>query len=312
MWRSRCPRLVVASTGLVLLAAPLAWRAVDASPASDLDPTLPSVSAAVEGAYDEDGCLRTGPDEVDCSVRAAEVDAALAEGEGGAPRHLQGFMGLRWLDPTPATGPRVLETTVSRHGAPGALVLVGLVRNEGTELLAEIRVTATLLAADGEVLGTAGATSPVTAVRPGEPVPFTVVTDQPAASVAGVRWSAGGARAVAGAETARALAWTTWFTRPAGGDPVSLYLRRETSGPRPELVFGGVENVGDDPVGSPRVVVGWLAPDGRLAAWAEAPVATPSGGAATTLVPGRAADALVVTDAVPPTGSEVLVWGYGS
>lgn len=312
MWRPRPLLLLVTATGLAVLAAPLAWRGADAAP-TVVDPALPSVAETVEGAYDEDGCLRTGPAEVDCSVRAEDLDASLADGDGGAPRHLQGFVGPRWLEPTPGTGPRVLETTVERQGGEAApLVLSGLVRNEGAAVLAEVRVTATLLAVDGRVLGTATATSPVTAVRPGEPVPFTVVTDQPAAAVARVRWSAGGARATVGAETTRALAWTTWFTRPAGGEPVSLYLRQEGTGPRPELVFGGVENVGGAPLGSPRVVAGWLAPDGRLVAWAEAPVVGPAGGPTARLAPGASADALVVTDAVPPSGSELLVWGYAA
>lgn len=308
--RLRAPWILAAAlaAGLALPGVALVAGADDPEPAPAL-PELPSVADQVDGLYDDDGCLQTGPDEVDCSVRAAEVDAALSEGGPAETRHLEGFVGSRWLGRVDGGGPTVVPASVERSGT-GAFVATGLARNESSVVLATIEVTARLLDAAGEELAVVTAPSPVHDVRPGEPAPFRVHADVDAATVARIEWTAAGG--VSGDPAHRALSWTSYWERPEGGDPVDLYLYRDGRGPRPHLVFGSVASVGADPVGHPEVVVGWLSPDGRLIGLVTAPVRGPDGGPLAVLAAGGAADAMVVAEVTPPAGAEVLVWAQGS
>ncbi len=288
--------------GLVLVAR------ADDPPAAPVLPELPSVAEDVDGLYDQDGCLRTGPAEVDCSVRAAEVDAALREGGANETRHLEGFVGSRWLARVDGRGPTVLSATVERSES-GAFVASGLARNEGLEVLADLEVSARLLDAAGEELEVVTTTSPVHDIRPGEPVPFVLRAQVATAAVARVQWTvAGGALGDPGR---RSLSWTPYWERPAGGDPVDLYLYQDGDGVRPHLVFGGVESLTDRPLARPEVVVAWLGADGRLVEMVTAPVRGPGGGPLAGIAGRAAADALVVA-AAPPDGAEALVWVQGS
>ena len=308
--RARAPWILAVAVvaALAVPGAALVAGADDPGPAPAL-PELPSVADQVEGLYDDEGCLRTGPTEVDCSVRAAEVDAALSEGGAGETRHLEGFVGSRWLAQVNGRGPTVLAATVERSTV-GAFVASGLARNEGPSVLASLEVTARLLDTEGTELAAITVSSPVRDIRPGEPAPFVLRADVDAAAVAGVEWSAAGG--VAGDGTARALSWTPYWERPAGGDPVELYLYRDGGGPRPHLVFGSVASVGGSSSARPEVVVGWLSPEGRLVEVVTAPVSGPDGAPLADLPAGGAADALVLTDAALAVGAEMLVWVQGS
>ncbi len=308
--RSRAPWILAVAVvaALAVPGADLVAGADDPPPPPAL-PELPSVAGLVDGLYDGDGCLRTGTDEVDCSVRAAEVDAALSDGGAGATRHLEGFVGSRWLAPVSGGGPTVLPASVARSTA-GSFIASGLARNESPTVLATIEVTAQLLDAEGTELAVVTVTSPVHDLRPGEPAPFTLAADVESAAVARVVWTAAGGATGDGHH--RALSWTPFWERPADGEPVDLYLYRDGRGPRPHLVFGSVASVGDEPIGRPEVVVGWLSPEGRLIALVVAPVRSPDGASLTSLAAGGAADALVVAETAPPTGAETLVWVQGS
>lgn len=294
---------------------PAAWAWAGAPTADAGGPELPSVAGAVQGLYDDQGCLHTGVDTVDCSVRADRLDQVLAEGTGGGPRHLEGFVGPLWSDGGRAGAPRVLPETVLTHGDPagadgGGTTWTGLVRNEGDTVVAAVTVTARVLAADGGVLGTVEATSPVTDVRPGEPVPFTLSAPVPGDRVGGVEWSARGVGT--GSADRRALAWTPYWERPAGGEPVAIYLFEDRDPARPHLHFGAVAVVGPTPVARPQVLVGWLDADGRLVAWGAAPVVAPDGAPVSTLAPGGLGDALVVAPMTPPPGGEPILWVVGA
>ena len=296
--------------GALVVAVPVgAWSLADADqPAAPALPELPSVAEQVDGLYDADGCLVTGPDEVDCSVRADAVDEALSHGPATETRQLEGFVGSHWLGQVTGTGPEVVASTVTTTTS-GAFRADGLVRNHGGLVVESVEVTARLLAADGAELAVVSATSPVHDVRPGEPVPFTVTADVDAGAVDHVEWSA-----AAGAEgdgTARALAWTPYWERPVGGEPVALYVEHDDTG-RPYLLFGSVTAVGDGPLGDPQVVVGWLDAEGRLVRTLSAPVVGPDGAAVDELAAGGAGDALLRADADPPAGGEAIVWVQGS
>lgn len=300
-------RSALLATGLLAVAVPVgAWSLADAGTPSAAPglPELPSVAEQVDGLYDEQGCLTTGTGEADCSVRADEVDEALSHGPATEARQLQGFVGTRWLGQVTGTGPEVLEDSV--RVADGAFAAQGLVRNHGEVTLATVEVTARLLDADGEELATVTATSPVHDVRPGEPAPFEISADVD--GVARVEWSAAGGEA--GDGDSRALAWTPYWERPVGGEPVDLYLHRDEAGERPYLLFGSVTAV--EAVASPEVVVAWLDADGRLVRTLSGPVVGPDGAAVDELTAGGAGDVLLSAEADPPVDGEVLVWVQGA
>lgn len=306
-------RFLIAGSVLAAVALPgagLVAGASDPAPAPGL-PELPSVTEQVDGLYDAAGCLRTGtgPDDVDCSVRADEVDEALSHGAATEPRLLEGFAGTYWLGEVDGQGPQVLSAsvTVSRTGSFRA---IGLARNEGHEVLASLEVTARLVDGAGAELDLVTVASPVHAVRPGEPVPFVLSSPVPASAVDHVEWRAAGGDA--GDESARALSWTPYWERPVGGDAVDLYLYGDEAGSRPHLLFGSVADVGGVGLDHPEVVVGHVAADGRLVAMASATVRGPDGTPLEHIDAGSAADAMVVAPSDPPAGGEILVWVQGS
>jgi hypothetical protein len=306
-------RLLLAGIGLAALAlsgAGLVAGASDPAPAPGL-PELPSVSEQVAGLYDDDGCLRTGagPDDVDCSVRADEVDEALSHGGAREPRLLQGFSGSHWLGQVDGRGPRVLPDSV-QLSAGGTFTASGLARNEGTEVLSTLSVTARLVDLAGAELDEVTVTSPVRDVRPGEPVPFTFTSPVAASTVDHVEWSATGG--ATGDEATRALSWTPFWERPVDGDPVALYLYRDGPGRRPHLLFGSVAAVGGTGVDRPEVVVAQVSADGRLVALASTSVTGPDGSPLAHLDAGAAGDALVVGSTDPPADGETMVWVQGS
>jgi len=307
------PRFLIAGTVLAAAAlsgAGLVAGAADPSPGSDL-PELPSVTEQVAGLYDGDGCLRTGPsaDDVDCSIRADEVDDALSHGGVREPRLLQGFSGSHWLGQVDGRGPRVLLDSVALS-AEGSFTASGLARNEGTEVLATLSVTVRLVDGAGAELDEVTVVSPVRDIRPGEPVPFALTSPVTASAVDHVEWSATGG--ATGDEATRALSWTPFWERPVDGEPVALYLYRDGAGPRPHLLFGSVAAVGGTGVDRPEVVVGQVSADGRLASVVSASVRGPDGSPLARLDAGATGDALVVDPGDPPAGGETMVWVQGS
>ena len=307
------PRLLIAASVLVAVALPgagLVAGAADPPPAPGL-PELPSVADQVGGLYDGDGCLRTGirSDDVDCSVRVDELDEALSHGGATEPRLLEGFSGSHWLGQVDGRGPRVLPGSV-RVGTEGPFTASGLARNEGTDVLASLEVTARLLDEDGAEIDVVTVASPVHDVRPGEPVPFVLSSPVGASAVDHVEWLVAGGEP--GDESTRALSWTPYWERPVGGDAVDLYLYHDGPGSRPHLLFGSVAVVGRAGLDRPEVVVGRLAADGRLVSVASAIVRGPDGSPRGRLDAGSAADAMVVAPTDPPEGGETLVWVQGS
>jgi hypothetical protein len=246
---------------------------------------------------------------VDCSVPAEAVDAALSQGVDGATRHLEGFVGSRWLTESDHGGPTVLASSIERT-ATGDFTASGLARNESPAVLATLEITARLLDVAGHELAEITVASPVHDIRPGEPAPFTLTAAVDAAQVDRVDWRASGGAVGDGAR--RALAWTPYWERPAGGEAVALYLYRDPPDDRPHLVFGAVASVGDVALHRPEVVVGWLSPTGRLVGLVRAPVRRPDGAPLVTLGPGDGGDALIIASAPPPPGAEALVWVQGT
>ena len=246
--------------------------------------------------------------EVDCSIRAEEVDRALSHGPATETRHLEGFVGSALARAGDGAGPTVVGPSVGvdHRLVPGP----GLARNEGTVAVETIEVTARLLDAAGAELATVTGASPVHDVRPGEPVPFDAV-DRRARFLRGRGRVVGDGRRT-GDGSARALAWTPYWERPVGGEPVDLYLHRDGGRrpPVPPVRLGrGRRWRGVD---EPEVVVAWLTAGGQVAAIASAPVRAPDGSPWPPCPPAVPPTPSWWPTADPPAGGEVLVWVQGS
>lgn len=261
-------------------------------------PTLPSAQVREPDRFDAQGCLKTSATGSDCAQQAGQLDAAAAGATTTDWRTLAGFVGKYWNNDHTADAATVLEQTVTaRPGASGTWAATGLARNDHSRTLAGLQVEATLRDAGGATIEVVRGTSPVTSVRAGEPVPFSVSsTTTPAAAVASVTWHVTEQDGVT-AEEARALELSTYWTRPAGDPrPIDMYLHHDQPGvPPPYLLFGSVVNRGAD-VRDPRVVVAWVDTAGRVVAVHTASVSDPTGAAATTLAAGAARDVLVAVD----------------
>lgn len=276
-------------------------------------PTLPPVAERHPEAYDASGCAQVGPDEVDCSATAADVDRAAAHPADGW-RTLAGYVGPHYATEVVA-GTVVLLDGTTTTATDGPWRATGLVRNDTTAPVTDVVVEATLLDASGSELGRARGDVPVDPIRPGEPAPFDVRADVPATAVAEVRWTVDFRPSDAADE--RLVELVTWWDRPADDpDAVDLYLYRDApDGPRPYLLFGAITNHGAVELPSPTVVAAWTDGDGRVVAVAETaavtdPVAATGG---PPLAPGASADFLFVLDERPAAvdDGQVLLWAVG-
>lgn len=272
-------------------------------------PALPGVEERFEGLYDDDGCLRLGDGDRDCSVTAQEIDDVLVGDSVDDVRHLAGFTGSRWTDDVSAGSAVVLEDTVTVATGP-EVELRGLVRNETTDTIDRIEVSATLRDAAGAVTARLTGPAAVGTVRSGEPVPFTLVGPAPGLAPDRIEWQATG---VTAEPVARELEWQSYWEQPAGGrEPVENHLYRESGdGPHPHVTFGAVRNVGPASSEDVAVVIAWMDEAGRVASVARSAVVDPTGAPVPSLRPGAMADALV-TSADVPLGAEALTWVGGS
>jgi hypothetical protein len=300
----RSPFVVLALGVTAMVATAGLYRTAQAGEQAAV-PELPGVEERFEGLYDEDGCLRTGEDDRDCSVTAEEIDEVLAGNSVDDVRHLAGFTGSHWTDQPAAGRPVVLEDTVD-VSIDADLELSGLVRNETSETVSVIEVSATVRDGRGEVISVLTGPAGVGTVRSGEPVPFVLSGPAPAAAVARVEWSA---TILDAPLVGRDLEWQSYWEQPGGRrDPVENHLYREVGpGPHPNVVFGSVRNIGSAPAADVAVVIAWLDDGGRIAAIGRSTALDPAGGPVPSLSAGSAADVLVVNAEVP-LGAEALTW----
>lgn len=268
-------------------------------------PTLPPIAARHPGAAGTDG--------------GREVDAQDAGASADDWRNLSGFTGRGFTTDRRTGAPVVLPESVVA-GTGGTWSAQGLVRNESGAVIARLGVVAELLGADGSVLERVETVSPVSNVRIGEPVPFSMRGQTPASMVASVRWasaSAGGSdeSTLAAAASSRAFeVWTLW-TRPVGGRPVDNALHRDgAAGPAAHLVFGSVANVGPA-TGAVRVVAAWVDDSGRVVAVADAGVVDADDAVVTAFPAEGLGNAMLVVEA--PAAAAVasltpMLWVVGA
>lgn len=220
-------------------------------------PTLPPLEERRPDDFADDGCP---VDEPECTSTAQDADRAAAQPEAGPDeeRMLLGFTGTGWLVNPSGSSLQVLEESVTYGTGPWSAQ--GLVRNETSDPADGVVVRASLLDASGATLEVvSGEISVPQPLRPGEPAPFELTGDVASDAVASVRWE------VTGSPTddqgARAVSPTIAWVRPADGDePVETYLYTDPAGSRPYVLFGTVENVGDDASGA-AATLAWLVDD---------------------------------------------------
>lgn len=224
-------------------------------------PTLPPLEERYPERYDDEGCPIELPD---CLSTAGDADASAAQLDAGpaAERALQGYTGTHWLvDPT--GGVRVLTETITALPEP-TWQTVGLVRNETGDEIDQVRIRATLIGADGQVIEVVeGPPAIPVALRAGEPAPFTLVADVPLADVASVRWDTRWEPATGSSTAQRALSAAVAWVRPAGEEPaLETFSYTDPPNERPHVAFGTVDNVGSAADGV-SAAFAWLV-DGRV------------------------------------------------
>ncbi len=261
--------------GLVLLAAcgPLptsepvgqgepAATTPSSAPATVTLPTLPDDRERFPDMYDERGCIRLGPEPdalVDCGAPPSPGEPQPPE-DPDAWKGLMGFIGPYYNLELRAQAVVVLEqsVTTTTQGSWGAW---GLVRNETPHPVGKVHVTASLLRADGTLLGEATGQVPVDPLRPGEPGPFSLTSTVAAAEVAGVEWSVGAGTPSSLAP--RDLEILLFWDLPYGDRERDPLLDPETP-PYPYVQFGRMHNLGTVPLPDPGVVGAWVNGEDRI------------------------------------------------
>jgi hypothetical protein len=286
---------------------------------SDL-PVLPSIEEREPQAFDEGGCLEAAPETGGCDVSAEQLDDIAAGAAGDQFRILSGFQGPRYTTDLTRAAVVVLEDTVAdAPAADGTWAAQGLARNELAEAALDVSVSARLLDAAGAELAVVEEPVIVDDLRSGEPTPFVLGSEVPAAEVAAVEWwaAAGSTSAPEAVEPARSGQITTYFVEPAGDrDPVEVLDHVDPAGSKPHLVYGSVAGVEGADVTEPSIVAAWLGADGRvLAVEDERLVRLGAGGVLESLDATGLGDFLLVQDG--PTASELLdaelaLWVVGS
>ena len=257
-------------------------------------------------AVDEDGCIVVVPDRL--GVENEDPERSCPEGDGtgpideevvsGPPESLEvalvgakGYMGPRYASAVPLTagtpGMYVLEDTVRIEQTGDRVTILGLVRNETTEVAPSIEVEAELHSKSGEVV-IAKDTALVTNVRPGEPVPFQLTASK-VGDVDRASWSAS---VVDSGPVNRDAVPSLLGTYLAGDrEPLVLsdYDESKTEAPYPYVLIGRLAYYGDGELSDIAVTLGWLDnKTGQLVGVATMSTVTP--GSSATKLAGFGAD----------------------
>lgn len=330
----RAPRRVVLSVavlGTLLVAGcgrASAPRPVDVgaplAPAAGGEPTLPTlppISQRAPDQFDPNGCLRTPVAPSACSSTAGQIDAEAARAAPDGTRTLAGFIGRYWSTDPPSGAVTVIEGSVTTATSPeGRWTAVGLVRNEQAGVIAGATVTAELVAADGNALGSVSGDALIRSLRPGEPAPFSLSSSVPAgAAVASVRWTASASSGVADPGARSIELQTFWVRVPSDPRRVDNEVFRDPpAGPVPLLVSGSITNRGAATIAKPRVVAAWLDGGGRVAVVRDVAAVASTGEPAASIDPALARDFLVDVDApavasvTPDQLRTPMLWSAGS
>jgi hypothetical protein len=233
-------------------------------------PTLPPLGERYPELFDENGCARISPLDdpglVDCGP-SSPLPEDLIEPPPDASRVLLGFEGPFYATEVSGEGVVVLEqtVTVATDGPWGAW---GLIRNETLLPVGGVQVIATLLGDEGKSLDVATAAAPVDPLRPGEPGPFALSSDVPAADVSVVEWAVvpGPPNPTGNRE---ADIYQNWWVPWGDREPIDFGYQDPPGGPPyPFVLSGGLRSLSERSMIRPVVVVAWLNKSDRVI-WVE-------------------------------------------
>ena len=266
-----------------MLAAAVAWSGVAEAFGSQMEtrgamPAVPPPYVRFPDGFDRDGCAlipRAGsPPLRVCPARRASLSSAVA-GDWG--RYL-GYEGPA-AAPSVSPGRVVLLPETLTTAARGWWRAAGLVRNDTSGIVREVRVTVTLATSGERPLGSATVLVPVREVRPGEPAPFEIRTLVPVQSVRHASWSVAASSSGATTSSSRMaeieVGRVTTSPGPAGeGTDASLVA--DGSAPDPDATrigWGILRNWGPLPIARATVVGMWIDEHGRAVRLVEGRVA---------------------------------------
>lgn len=237
-------------------------------------PTVVPFSERHPDLFDENGCLRLGPSpsDVDCGLAPDIPGEVEPSPHPDDSKHLLGFDGPLYTANPSGTGVVLLDGSIAQDGA-SSWSATGLVRNELATAVGTVTVTATLIDSEGSQLAVVSGPTLIDYIRPGEPAPFQIDSDVPAADVVSVEWAISPSEA-AGDDGVRAIEATLFWSQPYGNrERIDSILPADPpEPPYPFTLVGRVKNYGDDPISAPFVVFGWLDTSGRLVYVATTPV----------------------------------------
>lgn len=216
-------------------------------------PTVPPMSELFPEIYDKNGCLRLPEDEGGgsrCPAPAPEPE--LVDDSPRTYRGLRGFGGPYYA--TQIDGRSVVllaeSLTVASEGTWSAQ---GLIRNQKSQEIGNVTVTASLFAGNGTLLDEVAGVVPVTVLRPGEPAPFEIHTSHPVTEVDRVEWAV--ETGTPNGASRDFLVQPYWQLRY--GSRYLLNGADRPDAPYPYVLAAGFRNLGRT-VKSAKLVVAWL------------------------------------------------------
>ncbi|WP_053368058.1 hypothetical protein [Bacillus sp. FJAT-27245] len=141
--------------------------------------------------------------------------------------------------------------------------VLGLVRNETTDLIGEVIITATLKNKNGIIIEKVVGKTLIDNIRPGEPAPFKLQSKALTEDVASIEWSTRHTNAKNNIK--RDLNITPSWELPFGVEKVGNYQRYDA--PYPYLLHVSFDNLGGE-IKDANLVVAWLTPEGKVS-WIE-------------------------------------------
>lgn len=309
---------------------------------TSVDVPVPTKHEVNPELFDENGCTYVveptkedpKPDpELRCpgGVGGGPVDEEVESGPPAAQEidvvGARGYWGPLFAVAVPLSGPNfgayVLErSTHLAGGANGGTDILGLVRNESTEVMGAVSVEALLLSENGEEIERVSGMAAVDFLRPGEPAPFVLTATTAADRIHRIEWTANAAassaKPVSREAVVNVLNQHPYGKRePLGDRYLTDYGETELGADHPYILEGRLFVNGDASLGRIRMTAAWISESGQVIAVTTMPATQPGSRSveADRLDQDTAADFYIIEDdeKLGPllTTSTVMVWASG-
>lgn len=173
-------------------------------------------------------------------------------------RSLRGFRGYYYTDLVNGNQAVILNESLN-ISKNGNWTVEGLVRNETTENIGTIMVTAELISKTDAVLETLSNKALVQNIRPGEPSPFKLDSSTPASEVKEVKWIIRTEKS--GVDISREARIMTDYELEFGSNTYRGHKRDDA--PYPYVLAAAFDNLGRA-LKSAKVVVAWIDETGKV------------------------------------------------